>query len=178
MKNIYKMAFIALLTAQALVLYWVETMIPLPLALPGAKLGLANIFTVVSLYLLNALDTFLVVILRVVISMFISNNLQALLYSMSGAILSFIGMLILKIVMKDRISRIGISVAGAMFHNFGQLIVASIMVNNFRILTLMPILTAIAIPTGIFVGMVANYMLEHLKKLPVYRKIKKQSRED
>lgn len=175
MKNVYKMTFIAILTAQALVLYWVETMIPVPVGIPGAKLGLANIFTVVSLYMLNAAETFVVIILRVLISMFLSKNLQALLYSMSGAIVSFIAMLIAKRVFKDRISRIGVSVTGAVCHNFGQLIVASLMVNNFRIMTLLPVLTLIAIPTGIFSGMVANYMIEHLKKLPIYKKIRKTS---
>lgn len=176
MKNVYKMSFIALLTAQALVLYWVETMIPIPIGIPGAKLGLANIFTVVSLDLLTIFDTFLVVILRVIISMFLSKNLQALLYSMSGAIVSFIVMVTIKKIFKERISRIGISVAGAISHNFGQLIVAALMVNNYRILTLLPVLTAIAIPTGIFSGMVANYMIEHLKKLSIYKKIKREEK--
>lgn len=164
-RNIYKMVFIALLVSQALVLYWVEGLISPPIGVPGAKLGLTNIFTLVALYTLDMASTTIVVVLRVVLSMLLSSNIQALLFSISGALLSLFMMYLTKKLLKEKVSRIGVSVVGASFHNLGQLLVAAFTLNNFRIITLLPLLIAIAIPTGIFVGIVSNFMIDHLKKL-------------
>lgn len=85
-KNIYKMVYIALLVAQAMVVFKLEEMVPVPFpAIPGAKLGLANIFTMVSLYTLSLSETFMVVILRSIMAMLFSSNPGAFIYSFSGA---------------------------------------------------------------------------------------------
>ena len=173
-KNVYKLVYIALLVAQAMVVFKLEEFIPIPFpAIPGAKLGLANIFTLLALYTLGPVETFFVVILRSILSMLISNNPGAFIYSFSGAMLSFFTMLMLKTVFKDKLSRIGISVGGAFSHNLGPLVAAALVIQEPRILMYVPALTIIAIPTGFFVGMTANFMLEHISRLGVMRELKK-----
>lgn len=173
-RNVYKLVYIALLVAQAMVVFKLEEFIPLPFpAIPGAKLGLANIFTLLALYTLGPVETFFVVILRSILSMLISNNPGAFIYSFSGAMLSFFTMYLLKTVFKEKLSRIGISVGGAFSHNLGQLIAAALMIQEPRILMYLPALTIIAIPTGFFVGMTANFMLEHIARLGIMRELKK-----
>lgn len=168
------MAYIALLVAQAMVVFKLEEWVPVPFpAIPGAKLGLANIFTMVSLYTLEPGAAFLVVIIRSILSMLISNNPGAFIYSFSGAMLSFVTMLLFKNLFKDKISRIGVSVAGAFSHNLGQLLAATIMVQEPRILMYLPALTIIAVPTGFFVGLTANFMLEHIYRLGIMKELRR-----
>lgn len=177
--NVYKLVFVALLVAQALVLTWIERFIPLPifaLSVPGFKLGLANIFTMVALYTINPTSTLLMVVMRVVLAALLFSNLSAFLYSMAGGILSFLVMYLLKVVFKDTFSKIGISVAGAFAHNLGQLLMAAAVLSNLRILTGLPMLTILAIPTGFFVGMTANFMLEHLSRTNIIKEINKHSK--
>ena len=172
--NVYKMVYIALLVAQAMVVFKLEEFVPVPFpAIPGAKLGLANIFTMVALYTLGPRATFAVVVLRSLLSMLISNNPGAFIYSFSGAMLSFFVMLTLKNTFGERLSRIGVSVAGAFSHNLGQLLAAALMISEPRVLMYLPALTIIAIPTGFFIGMTANFMLEHIVKLGIMRQLKR-----
>lgn len=171
-KNIYKMVYIALLVAQAMVVFKLEEMVPVPFpAIPGAKLGLANIFTMVSLYTLSLSETFMVVILRSLLSMLFSSNPGAFIYSFSGAMLSFFTMALLKTLFRERLSRIGVSVGGAFAHNLGQLLAATLMISEPRILMYLPALTIIAVPTGFFVGLTANYLIDHLRKLGLMREL-------
>lgn len=165
MKKTQKMLFISILVAQALVLYIVETMIPVPFITPGAKLGLANIITVVSLYSLSIADTFLVVILRIILSTLLVGSLSSFFFSLSGGILSLLVMFILKKFGKENVSIIGVSVMGSVFHNIGQILVASITVQNIRIISYLPVLMIAGIGTGIFVGITSKFLLVHLKKL-------------
>lgn len=172
-QRVYKMVYIALLVAQAMVVFKLEEFIPVPFpAIPGAKLGLANIFTMVALYTLSPKATFAVVILRSILSMLISNNPGAFIYSFSGAMLSFFVMLGLKKLMGLRLTRIGVSVAGAFSHNLGQLVAAALMISEPRILMYLPALTLIAIPTGFFIGMTANFMLDHISRLGIMRELR------
>ncbi len=173
-RNIYKMVYIALLVAQAMVVFKLEELVPVPFpAIPGAKLGLANIFTMVSLYTLTISETFMVVILRSLLSMLFSSNPGAFLYSFSGAMLSFCTMALLKLLFKEKLSRIGVSVAGAFAHNLGQLIAATLIISEPRILMYLPALTIIAVPTGFFVGLTANYMIDHLRRLGIMRELRR-----
>lgn len=165
MKKTQKMLFISILVAQALVLYIVETMIPVPFITPGAKLGLANIITVISLYSLSLADTFLVVILRIMLSTLLVGSLSSFFFSLSGGILSLLVMFILKKFGKENISIIGVSVMGSVFHNIGQILVACLTVQNIRIISYLPVLMIAGVGTGIFVGITSKFLLLHLKKL-------------
>lgn len=169
--SVNRMMFIGILVAQGLVMFWLESQLPINLGTPGAKLGLANIFTLVAIYTLDPLSAFLVVLLRVLLSTFIAKTMVALLYSMSGAILSYIIMSLLVKFGKNVFSGMGVSIAGAIFHNLGQVMMASIVLQNPRVMYYLPALALIAIPTGLFVGITASVMINHLRKLPIYRRL-------
>lgn len=172
MNKTFRIVFIGLLVSQALALYTIENMIPVPFIAPGAKLGLANLITVVALYTLDSKrDVFLVIILRLLLATMIGGTLSTFIYSVSGAILSYFAMILVKELLKDKVSIIGVSAAGAFFHNVGQLVVASAMVENIAIMLYLPILSIAGIGTGIFIGVTANFIVKHLSKLPYFRNL-------
>ncbi|MGM9973135.1 MAG: Gx transporter family protein [Clostridiaceae bacterium] len=174
MKNTIKLVYIALLVAQALVLHLFESMIPVPFITPGAKLGLSNLITVIALYTLERKrDAFLVVTLRIILSTMFGGSLSTLMYSMAGGILSFAAMVVIKETFRDKVSIIGVSASGAVFHNVGQLLVAAGILHNIWVTLYLPILSIAGIGTGIFVGIAANYLTKHLQKIPYFSKIKR-----
>ena len=172
MNKTFRIVFIGLLVSQALALYTVESMIPVPFIAPGAKLGLANLITVVALYTLNSKkDVFLVILLRLLLATMIGGTLSTFIYSVAGAILSYLAMIFVKELLKDKVSIIGVSAAGAFFHNVGQLIVASAIVENIGIMLYLPILSIAGIGTGVFIGITANFVVKHLSKLSYFRNL-------
>lgn len=172
MKKTQKMTFISLLVAQALVLYLVERMLPVPFIAPGAKLGLSNIITVVCLYMFDSRDALIVILLRILLSTLIGGaSVSALLYSIAGGILSLYAMYFIKIMGKENISIIGVSITGAFFHNLGQILVSALIIQNIRIIVYLPILAIAGIGTGFFVGITSRYLLVYLKTLPFYSTI-------
>lgn len=169
MRKTSRLVYVGLLVAQALVLHIIERMIPVPFITPGAKLGLANLVTVIALYTLDSKkDAFLVIFLRLTLSTMFGGSLSSFMYSAAGGTLSFIAMLAIKETFKDKVSIVGVSSAGAIFHNIGQLIIASAIVNNIAVMLYLPILSVVGIVTGIFIGITANYVVNHLKKLPMF----------
>lgn len=166
-----KMIFIALIVAQALVLHVLEGMIPVPIGIPGAKLGLANIFSIISLFILGFRSTLVVVVLRVALATMFGGTLSSFMFSLSGGILSLVMMFLVKTLLKDKVSIIGISGAGAVSHNIGQLLVASYIVRNFSVMLYLPVMTFIGIGTGIFIGIAANYIIGHMSKIKTVQKI-------
>lgn len=163
MKKTQKITFMSLLVAQGLVLHIFEAMIPVPFIAPGAKLGLTNIITVVSLYTLNFDEVFFIVVLRVLLSTLLGGSLSTFFYSISGGILSFFVMYILKKICKGNVSIIGISITGAVFHNIGQIIIAGLVIQNAMIVTYLPILMVASVGTGFFVGITSKYLMPFLK---------------
>lgn len=169
MNRTSKMVYISLLVAQALVLFLFERMIPVPFITPGAKLGLANIIIVIALYTLdNYKEAFLVIFLRLLLSTMFGGTLSSFFFSLAGSIFSFIIMVIIKELFKDKVSIIGVSAAGGVFHNIGQLLVAVFIVKNIGVMLYLPVLSIAGIVTGIFVGLTANLAVKHLKRLPQF----------
>lgn len=171
MRKTQKLVFISLLVAQALVLYIIERSIPVPFITPGAKLGLSNIITVISLYILPLKDASLVIILRIILSTAFGGTFSSFLYSLAGGFLSLFAMYITKITLKEEVSIIGISLVGAFFHNVGQIFVAALVINNIKIVVYLPVLTLAALGTGFFVGITSRYLLSYLRTLPVYKNL-------
>lgn len=164
-KNIRKMIYISLLVAMSLVLHIFENMIPVPFITPGTRLGLANIITVIALYTLSYKETFLVMFLRILLSVMFGGSISRLMYSLSGGILSYIFMVFAKHLGKEKISIVGVSCAGAVFHNIGQLLAASLIVKTMSVMLYLPVMSVAGIGTGIFVGITGNFAVEHLKKV-------------
>ena len=169
MNRTSKMVYISLLVAQALVLFLFERMIPVPFITPGAKLGLANIIIVIALYTLdNYKEAFLVIFLRLLLSTMFGGTLSSFFFSLAGSNFSFIIMGIIKELIKDKVSIIGVSAAGGVFHNIGQLLVAVFIVKNIGVMLYLPVLSIAGIVTGIFVGLTSNLAVKHLKRLPQF----------
>ncbi|AGF56179.1 MULTISPECIES: Gx transporter family protein [Clostridium] len=172
MSKTFRIVFIGVLVAQALVLYTVESMIPVPFIAPGAKLGLTNLITVIALYTLNSKrDAFLIIILRLLLSTIFGGNLSTFMYSAVGAIFSYFVMIFVKEIFKDKVSIIGVSAAGAFFHNVGQLIVASLIVQNIGVMLYLPILSIAGLGTGIFIGIASNFIVQHLSRLSYFNNL-------
>ena len=117
-----RIAAIGLLIALAMILSYVETLFPVFFAVPGMKLGLTNLVIIVALYTLKPMDAFLVNIVRIVLVAFTFGNMFSMIYSLAGGMLSFLVMYLLK--RSDRFGAVGISAAGGVAHNLGQIIVA------------------------------------------------------
>lgn len=161
--------FIAVLVAQGMVLSFIETLLPVPFIAPGAKLGLANIVTLTAVCMLTPIQAMTVVLLRVILGAVTFGSLSTFLFSVSGGMLSLGVMLFLYKFSGSRMSLVGISIAGAVAHNLGQLMVAAAMNLNALILTYLPILLIVAIPTGIFVGVVSRALIRYLKMFSAFK---------
>lgn len=167
--SVRDIVLIALLVAQAIVLSAIERLIPLPTTIPGAKLGLANIITLTAIYLFPFKEAFSVVLLKTIMTAFVLGSFSTFLYSFSGAMLSFAVMFIMYFILKDKISTIGISVAGAIAHNLGQLLMAAFIIKNLNILLYLPFLMVSGVATGIIVGLTTNLLLKYLKKTQLFK---------
>jgi heptaprenyl diphosphate synthase len=168
-----RLVYIALLAAQAVIISLLERAIPFPFAIaPGAKLGLANVITCVALYTLSTKDTVKVVSVRLILATLLGGTMSTFMYSSAGAIISFIGMWTVKGLGPSRISLIGVSVTGAVLHNFGQLLIASWIAQTWTVLLYLPVLSFIGILSGVAIGIFANYLLTHIEKLHYYQYLK------
>lgn len=164
--KIQKYVFIALLVAQGVIIGLLERMIPFPFAFaPGAKLGLANLITIVALFTMPFRDSFLLLWMRLILTTLLGGTLSTFLYSAGGAVLSYLGMLLIKQLGPKRVSIIGISSAGGVLHNVGQLLVASLIAQSWTVMLYLPILSFIGILAGIAIGISANYLFEHVRTL-------------
>lgn len=127
------------------------------LGVPGIKLGVANLVTVTGLYILAPMEVLLVVILRVLLVGFMFGNGMSILYSLAGGILSFLVMLLLKRI--KGFSMIGISIAGGVSHNIGQIAVAMCVLENTKLIYYLPVLMIAGTVTGILIGVVSRKIL-------------------
>ncbi len=160
-----KLTRLSLLAAAAVVLGYIEGIItafaPLP---PGIKLGLANTVVLYSIYTLGVGCSIILIILKVVLTGFMSGNLAAaFLYSMGGAVLSLITMLLVKNLGRDKVSIVGVSVVGAVFHNIGQLLVAALILNTPGIMFYAFVLMIAAVITGTLTGLAGNRVISILR---------------
>ncbi|MGO2265651.1 Gx transporter family protein [Vagococcus salmoninarum] len=163
--------YISLLVAQGVVIGLLERMIPFPFAFaPGAKLGLANLITIIAIFTMSKRESFFLVCLRLLLTTFLGGTVSTLLYSASGAFLSYAGMLLIKGLGPKRVSVIGISAAGGFLHNVGQLVTASWISGSWNVMLYLPVLSFIGILAGIAVGIAANYLLEHVSTLNRFQK--------
>ena len=147
--NVKKTAFYALAIAIGLTLSYVELLIPVNLGVPGAKIGLPNIMTILMLYVFGAAPAFYTAALRIVLSGFMNGNLFSIIYSFAGLILSLAAMVLMK--RTGRFGILGVSSAGGVMHNLGQLIVAALLTNVY-VFTYFPVLIFFGVIAGIITG--------------------------
>lgn len=158
-----RVAYCAVLTALALIFGYVEVLIPFGFGIPGVKLGLANIVIVLALYMLPAYQAFMIQLMRIVLVSFLFGNLSMMIYSLAGGMLSFLVMWLVK--KGDTFSIIGVSIAGGVSHNIGQLIVAVLAVQNLRVAFYVPALMIAGLVTGCLIGLLAGRIRPVLDKM-------------
>lgn len=164
MNKLKKMIFLSLLVAVGLGLSILESSIPLPIAIPGARLGLSNMVVLVTLVIFGFKEALIVSSLKSIVLMLLTGSISSFLYSFPGAILSSITMYIVYKYFSQYFSLIGVSIFGALSHNFAQVSVASFILNNLRIYTYLPFLMLASIFTGYFVGLSSTYVSKNLKE--------------
>ena len=152
-------AFIGIVTALAMVLAYVEALIP-PLfpIVPGIKMGLPNIIIVFLLYRKSAKSAILVSLLRIILVSILFGNAMGFLYSLAGGILSFLTMLLLK---KLKIfSTVGVSVAGGVMHNVGQILMAMLLLETPLLAYYLVVLTITGTISGILIGLCGAFLIK------------------
>jgi heptaprenyl diphosphate synthase len=152
------------MTALAIVFGYIEHLIPLPIGIYGIKLGIANLVTVVMLYALNAYSAFSINTVRIVLCSMLFGSFTSFWYSIVGGLLSFFVMIILK--KTNKFSPMGISICGAIAHNIGQIAVAIVILEEFKIALYLPILLISGAITGAIIGILSIILL----KSPIFKK--------
>ena len=158
-----KVAYFGVFTTLALIFSYVETLIPIQFGIPGVKLGLANLIIVIALYRMKLSEAYLLSIVRVLLAGFIFGNYFSIIYSLAGGLLSLTVMALLR--KKGGFSVIGVSIAGGVFHNIGQLIIASVIVETFSVMYYVPVLLIAGLVTGLLIGIASDGMLKRLANL-------------
>lgn len=147
--------------ALAMILSYLESLVPIYVAVPGVKLGLANLVTIFAICRLDIRSTLVISAGRIILSNLLFGNLAVLLYSFAGAACSILIMLLLK---KCRIfGLVGISVGGAIFHNLGQILVAVCVMENVSIFYYVPVLLISGTVAGIAIGSLAAFLLKNIR---------------
>ena len=155
--RIRKTAYMGLFLAVAMICSYIETLIPFSVGIPGIKLGLANIVVVLMLYAVGTKEALLVSVLRIVLVGILFGNAFSILYSLSGGILSFLVMFLMK--KTDKFSCISVSITGGISHNIGQIIVAAWIVNSYNVFFYVPVLLLAGLLTGLLIGVIAKEVI-------------------
>ena len=136
---------------------------PFQIGIPGVKLGLANLVIVIALYRMPVGEVYLLSGVRVVLTGFLFGNLMSILYSLAGGILSLTVMWGMKRIRS--VSILGVSIAGGVFHNIGQLLAAALMVETYGVFSYLPVLLISGLLTGFVIGLAAGEMLKRIRSL-------------
>ncbi|MCF0137180.1 MAG: Gx transporter family protein [Oscillospiraceae bacterium] len=156
-----RLTFLAMATAAAMVLSYVESLIPPLMAVPGMKMGLPNIMIVFVLYSLNWRDALAVSLVRVVLASLLFGTVLSLAYSLAGAIISLAGMILLK--RTEKFSPVAVSVTGGVLHNAAQIGVACLVMETNLIAYYLPFLVLSGTVAGILIGFAAAFMVGRVK---------------
>lgn len=159
--SLKKLTTLALYTTLSLAVYAIESAIPPLIPLPGVKLGLANIITLILLRQGSARGAFMVLIARLLLSAFLFGQVLSLLYSLAGGILSFIIMYIANRLLHNKFSFLT-GALGGLFHNLGQLLTAFAVTATAGVFTYSPYLAVSGILTGLFTGFCAHFAGRYL----------------
>ena len=158
-----KVAFLGLSASLALLLSWIEFLLPpLYAAVPGIKIGLPNVVILVVLYLVGTKEAAAVSLVRLCVSSLLFGNPVMFVYSAGGAVLSLLLMILLKKL--DQLSTVGVSVAGGVAHNIGQTVVAMLLLDTPQIAYYLIVLTVTGTISGIFIGLCGAFLTKRLSK--------------
>ena len=149
-----RIAVSAMFAALALIFSYIEAILPLSTGIPGVKLGIANLVVILALYNMNFRYAMGINVIRILVAGLLFNGLFGALYSLAGGVVSLTVMWLLK--RTDLFSMAGVSMAGGVAHNMGQLLVASALVSNLKMFVYLPVLMFSGIAAGILIGITAS----------------------
>ena len=155
-----KVALYGILIALAFIFSYVEALIPLPVPVPGMKLGLANLVNVVGLYTVGAAGTIAVGLIRIVMVGFTFSNPGSMLYALSGGVLSLAAMALAKTM--DWFDKTGVSILGGVCHNIGQLSMAAWITGTASVFSYLPVLLVAGVITGAVIGLLGGLVTERI----------------
>lgn len=158
-----KTAVYGLLVALAFIFSYIESLIPIPIGIPGIKLGLANGVTLVALYLLRPADAFAIGCLRIVLAGLTFGSPVSMLYSLCGGLLSLGVMWLCR--RSNRFSVVGVSIAGGVAHNIGQIALAAVLLATPAVAWYTPVLLLTGTLTGTLIGVLCRLLLPRLEKM-------------
>lgn len=158
-----KTALYGLLVALAFIFSYIEVLVPIPVGIPGVKLGLANGVVLVALYLMRPADAAVISCLRIVLAGLTFGSPVSMLYSLCGGLLSFGIMWLCR--RTDRFSVVGVSVAGGIAHNMGQLALAAVLLATPAVVWYAPVLLLTGTLTGALIGLLCRTLLPRLEKM-------------
>lgn len=162
--TVQSIALCGVMTSLAIVFGYIEHLIPMPFGIYGIKLGIANLVVITMLYTLGASSAFTINMLRIILCSMLFGSFTSFWYSLVGGLLSFAVMLILK--RTNKFSPMGVSICGAVTHNIGQIIVAVILLDEFKIAFYLPVLLITGAITGAIIGLIAIPII----KMPIFSK--------
>ena len=163
-----RIVLMGIFIAIGLVLQYIESLIPIAV-LPGGKIGLSNIVTIINIFLLGPINAIFISTLRAFLGAMLFGGVTAIPYSIVGALLSssLMGYMAIK---TEKYSPVGISVCGAVIHNFGQILVAMAIFMSVKILVYFPVLIVLGVIGGVITGICASKILNHIKKVSFFEK--------
>ena len=157
-----RIAVSAMFAALALIFSYIEAILPLSTGIPGVKLGIANLVVILALYNMNFRYAMGINVIRILVAGLLFNGLFGALYSLAGGVVSLTVMWLLK--RTGLFSMAGVSMAGGVAHNLGQLLVASALVSNLKMFVYLPVLMFSGIAAGILIGITASVINERVPK--------------
>ncbi len=156
-----RLAMRGIMIPLAMILSYVESLIPFNYAVPGAKIGLANTVTILALIYLGPADAMMICTIRVILTSMLFGNAVRMVYSLAGA---FISVLVMSLFYRLKVfGIIGISIAGAVSHNIGQCIAAAILMQNKNVMTYLPFLLLYGVVSGLVTGILSSEIMKRLK---------------
>lgn len=160
--NTKKLTFMSMLSACALIIFMIESQIPPLLPIPGIKIGLANVITLIAISLLGGKEAFIILIIRIILGSIFTGNLMSFTFSFSGGILAFAAIYWVYKISKNILAA---AIFGALLHNIGQIVVAVLFSSTPEILWYLPPLILLAIFTGTFTGIISKIVVNRLKDI-------------
>lgn len=158
--NYKKVPILGMFISLALIMSYIESILPISIGIPGAKIGLANIVIIIALYKAGAKEACFISVIRIILSGFLFGNMFSIVYSIMGAVFSLAAMIFLK--KKTDFSVYGISMIGAVMHNAGQTAAAILVLENTALISYLPVLVVVGTIIGILIGMVSANIIKHL----------------
>lgn len=160
-KKTQRIAVIGVISAFAIILSYIESLISFNFFVPGVKLGLANLAVVMVMYILGNREAIIVNLIRILIVGLLFTNLFSILFSIAGAVISFLLMVLAK--RTGKLSVMGVSVIGGVSHNIGQIIVAAFVVETYSVIYYVPVLIVAGVVTGMINGIVSETLVKYLR---------------